>query len=127
MTAFTLKTISLTAMVTDHATVAFPDVFPLWFRAVGRLAMPIFVYLLAEGFRHTKAREKFLVRLLVFALISEIPYDLVMGNAVNFAANTNIFYTLFLGGMAICLHERLKERGHVVKACIRRKSAYPRI
>ena len=109
MTAFTLKIIALFAMLIDHIAVAFPDTFPLWFRAVGRLAWPIFAYFLAEGFRHTKAREKFLMRLLAFAVISEIPYDLVMGNAVNFAANTNIFYTLFLGGMAICLYERLKE------------------
>ena len=110
MTAFTLKTIALVAMLIDHSAVAFLDTFPFWFRAVGRLAYPIFAYLLAEGFRHTKAPEKFLMRLLVFALISEIPYDLVMGNVVNFAANTNIFYTLFLGGMAICLYERFKER-----------------
>ena len=110
MTAFTLKIIALTAMLIDHLAVVFPDVFPFWFRGIGRLAYPIFVYLLAEGFRHTKAREKFLMRLLAFAIISEIPYDMAMGNAVNFAADTNIFYTLFLGGMAIFLCERLKER-----------------
>jgi len=110
MTAFTLKIIGLTAMLIDHLAVAFPDTFPFWFRAIGRLAMPTFAYLLAEGFRRTKAREKFLIRLLAFAVISEVPYDFVMGNAVNFAANTNIFYTLFLGGVAIRLYERLKER-----------------
>jgi len=110
MTAFILKIIALTAMFTDHLYVVFPDVFPFWFRGIGRLAYPIFVFLLAEGFRHTKSPEKFLLRLLAFALISEIPYDLAMGNEISFIANTNIFYTLFLGGMAICLCERLKER-----------------
>jgi peptidoglycan/LPS O-acetylase OafA/YrhL len=110
MTAFTLKIIALSAMLFDHLWVVFPDTFPFWFRGIGRLAYPIFVYLLAEGFRHTKAREKFLLRLLVFAIISEIPYDLAMGNDINFIANTNIFYTLFLGGMAICLFERMKEK-----------------
>jgi hypothetical protein len=48
------------------------------------------------------------MRLFVFALISEIPYDIAMGNSINFAANTNIFYTLFLGGTAILLYERFK-------------------
>ena len=110
MTAFTLKIIALSAMFIDHVGVVFPDAAPFWFRAVGRLAFPIFVYLLSEGFRHTAAREKYLMRLLVFAAISEIPYDLVMGNTINFAANTNIFYTLFLGGVAIWLYERLKAR-----------------
>jgi len=110
MTAFTLKIIALSAMLTDHLAVIFPDVFPFWFRGIGRLAYPIFIYLLAEGFRHTKSPEKFLMRLLAFAFISEIPYDLALGNSINFIANTNIFYTLFLGGTAICLYERLKER-----------------
>jgi len=110
MTAFTLKIIALSAMLTDHLAVVFPDVFPFWFRGIGRLAWPIFAYLLAEGFRHTKSPEKFLMRLLAFALISEIPYDLAMGNSISFIANTNIFYTLFIGGTAICLYERFKER-----------------
>jgi len=110
MTAFTLKIIALSAMLIDHAAIAFPDNVPFWFRGIGRLAMPIFAYLLAEGFRHTKARERFLMRLLAFAVISEIPYDIVMGNEITFLSNTNIFYTLFLGGMAICLYERLRKR-----------------
>jgi len=110
MTAFTLKIIAVAAMLADHLWVVFPDTFPFWLRGIGRLAYPIFIYLLAEGFRHTKAKEKFLLRLLAFALISEIPYDLALRNEINFFASTNIFYTLFLGGAAIFLYERLKER-----------------
>ena len=110
MTAFILKMIALSAMLIDHAGAAFPDTFPFWFRGIGRLAYPIFVFLLAESFRHTKAREKFLIRLLAFAIISEIPYDFALGNEINFIDNTNIFYTLFLGGIAICQYERFKER-----------------
>jgi hypothetical protein len=97
-------------MFADHLWVVFPETFPFWFRGVGRLAWPLFAFLLAEGFRHTKSPENFLMRLLAFALISEIPFDLAMGNKINFAAKTNIFYTLFLGGMVICLYERLKKR-----------------
>ena len=110
MTAFTLKIIALSAMLIDHTGAAFPEVFPFWFRCIGRLAWPIYAYLLAEGFQHTKAPEKFLMRLLAFAAISEIPFDLVTGHAISFAGDTNIFYTLFLGGMAIRLYERIKER-----------------
>ena len=50
------------------------------------------------------------MRLLAFAFITEIPYDIAFGNQINYIANTNIFYTLFLGGMAITLYERFKER-----------------
>jgi len=108
MTAFTLKIIAIVSMLIDHIAVVFPDTFPFWFRGIGRLAWPIFAYLLADSFRHTKSLDKFLMRLFIFALISEIPYDIAMGNSINFAANTNIFYTLFLGGTAILLYERFK-------------------
>ena len=68
MTAFALKTIALIAMLTDHLTIVFPGTFPFWFRGIGRLAWPIFAFFLAEGFRHTKAPGKFLMRLFVFAI-----------------------------------------------------------
>ena len=110
MTVFTLKIIALASMIIDHLAVVFPDIFPFWFRGIGRLAWPIFAFLLADGFRHTKSPEKFVMRLLAFALISEIPYDIAMGNSISFISDTNIFYTLFLGGMAICLYERMKDR-----------------
>jgi len=108
MTAFSLKIIAIVSMLIDHAAVVFPDTFPFWFRGIGRLAWTIFAYLLADSFRYTKSPDKFLMRLFAFALISEIPYDLAMGNSINFVANTNIFYTLFLGGTAILLYERFK-------------------
>ena len=109
MTAFVLKVIALASMILDHLAVVFPDYFPFWLRGIGRLAWPIFAFLLAEGFKHTKSPEKFLLRLLAFALISEVPYDLAMGNDISFIADTNIFYTLFLGGMAICQCEKMKK------------------
>jgi hypothetical protein len=62
------------------------------------------VYLLAEGFRHTKNPHKYLARLGAFALISEIPFDLAFRGSfsgINFFAHTNIFYTLLLGGAAV--------------------------
>ena len=107
MSVFTLKMIAFSSMLLDHLAVVFPGIFPFWFRGIGRFAWPIFAFLLAEGFRHTKSPEKFVLRLIAFALISEIPYDIAMGKDINFFSDTNIFYTLFLGGMAICLYERM--------------------
>jgi hypothetical protein len=132
MTAFTLKIIALAAMIIDHAAIVFPHHIPLEFRAVGRLAWPIFAYLLAEGFRHTKDPRKFMVRLGVLALISQIPYSLAITwagrhdyipwtEAISFASfinNTNIFYTLFLGGAAIMLFRRLEAKGYRTLAYI---------
>ena len=113
MNAFTIKIIALVSMLIDHAGAIMPEAFSFApyganiFRVIGRVAFPIFVYLIAEGFRHTKSPWKFLVRLGAFAIISEIPYDIAFNNGVNFLANTNIFYTLFLGGTAIFAWETL--------------------
>jgi len=116
--AFKLKIIALVAMVIDHIGAAFPDYTPLEFRVIGRLTFPIFVYLLAEGFRHTRSPKKFLLRLLVFAIISEPFYDWALTRTrptyiyyslwqVDFLNYTNIFYTLFLGGCAIAVFQWL--------------------
>ena len=106
MTAFTLKIIALASMLIDHVGVfGGPD----FFRLIGRLAFPIFVYLLAEGFRHTKSPEQFLARLLAFAVISEIPFDIAFNERIDFFADTNIFYTLFLGGAAITVYRAMKK------------------
>ena len=118
MNAFTLKMIALLAMFVDHVFDAFPQSTPLWFKVIGRLTFPIFVFLLAEGFRHTRSPQKFLLRLFAFAIITEPIYDwafnrsrnVAMGYGlwrVDFLNNTNIFYTLFLGGMAIFAYQLL--------------------
>ena len=115
-------------MFADHAAVTFPYHFSIELRAVGRMAYPIFIFLLAEGFRHTKAPHKFLMRLFVLALVSQIPYSLAITRAsqsctpwtqyISFISNTNIFYTLFLGGMAIMIYKWLGEKSQKPTAYI---------
>lgn len=101
-------------MITDHIGAAFPETFGLEFRVVGRLAFPIYVFLIAEGFFHTKNAAKFLLRLFVFAIISEPFFDMALNGAgiadVNFIADTNIFYTLFLGGAAIAVYQKFRDK-----------------
>ena len=125
MNAFKLKVIALTAMIIDHIGGAFPHHTPFELRVIGRLTFPIFVYLLAEGFRHTRSPGKFLLRLFAFALISEPFYDWALTRArntcidyspwqVDFLNYTNIFYTLFLGGCAIVVFKWLNR---VLRLC----------
>ena len=111
MTAFTLKMIALASMLTDHFAHVFGGrlvelaLVPVM-RAVGRLAFPIFVYFIGEGFRRTGDVKKYLTRLGVFALISEIPFDLAINNAWLEFSSQNIFFTLFLGLLAAYIYSR---------------------
>ncbi len=93
---FTLKCIAITSMLIDHiGAVLFPQYEFL--RIIGRLAFPIFAYLLVEGFFYTRDVKKYLLRLGLFALISEVPFDLAFNGAILEFSHQNVFFTLFLG------------------------------
>ena len=106
MTAFVIKMIAILTMLTDHTGAVFDLHFG--YRVVGRIAFPLFVFLIAEGCRHTKSMEKYLLRLGLFALISEVPFDLAFGNDIDFLNSTNIFYTLFLGVMCVYIFKQMR-------------------
>lgn len=90
---FALKIIAIAAMLVDHLGWGF---YPgsLWMRCVGRLTMPIMCFYVGEGFRHTHAVKRYAGRLLIFALIAEIPYQLF------FHKPGNVMFTL-LGGLLL--------------------------
>ncbi len=63
----------------------------------GRIAFPLFCFLIAEGFYYTKNRLKYLISMAVFALLSEIPYDLLLRTSIFDISKQNVYFTLFLG------------------------------
>ena len=86
-------------------------------RAVGRLSFPLFCFLLVEGFVHTKNRTKYLIRMLVFAVISEVPFDLAFYAQPFYYDKQNVFFTLFAGLLVLCLIEwitTLKNKKQVI-------------
>ena len=101
----TLHLIAMGAMLLDHiwaVGLVSSDVLT----CIGRIAFPIFAFLLAEGFRRTKNRKRYAMRLFLFALISEVPFDLMVSGGVFYPFHQNIYWTLLLGFGAMALNEK---------------------
>ncbi len=102
---FTLKIIAILTMLIDHiGYTLFPQIEG--FRAIGRISFPIFCFLIVEGFYHTRSTWNYLIRLILFAFLSEIPFDLALHGSMFNWEYQNVFFTLALGLCAIfCLEE----------------------
>lgn len=79
-------------------------------RGIGRVAFPIFCFLLVEGFLHTKNVWKYAGRLALFALVSEIPFDLAFQGEWLFMGYQNIFFTLLVGLLVMIAFQTAEEK-----------------
>ena len=104
-----LKWIAVLTMIIDHVgAILFPD--QIWMRIIGRVAFPVYAYCLAEGFRHTGNYRRYLGRLALFALLSEIPFDLAFYGVPFSFAHQNVFFTLTLGLILLRALELCREQ-----------------
>ena len=78
-------------------------------RLIGRLGFPIFCFLLVEGFQKTRSVRKYAIRLGIFALVSEIPFDLATSGKVLEFGYQNVYFTLLVGILALCAVDRLSK------------------
>ena len=79
-------------------------------RMIGRIAFPIFCFLLVEGFVHTSDAKKYAMRLGAFALISEVPFDLAFQSKVLELTYQNVFFTLAIGCVTLIAYKKVEEK-----------------
>lgn len=100
LTANQLKILASIAMFGDHAVKAWHVhglTYTLLAQVLGRIAFPIYAFFIAEGFFHTRNRRNYLLRIVLFAIISEVPFDLVFHRTVWYPRYQNTLWTLALG------------------------------
>lgn len=125
-TAANLKRIALTTMIIDHVAASllltmiyYQDsrlapgmdwimVYTIM-RSIGRLAFPIYLFLLVEGYHHTHNLKRYLMRLGALAFVSEIPFDLAFNHTWWDLSHQNIFFELFLALILFILLDRWQE------------------
>lgn len=98
----TLQMIAVLTMFCDHFACVFVnaqenEVLYLALRIVGRISFPVFCFVLVQGFLSTKDVRKYMMRILVFAFLSEIPYDLAFSGKVFHLGEQNVLFTLLIG------------------------------
>ena len=109
MSSFALRMLALCTMLIDHAGLAlFPGLGV--FRCIGRLSFPLYCFLLVQGYRHTRDVHAYGRRLLLIAILSEIPFDLlIFGRTASFMEQ-NALFSLLLGLMAVCAADTFRHK-----------------
>ncbi len=113
MSSFVLKLLAMVSMAIDHTgALLFPGNEVL--RLIGRIAFPIYCFLLAEGFVYTSSRRRYLIRMAVWGVISEPVFDFAFYRTWWEPAHQNVFFTLFLGLTALWLLEHFFSKNPVL-------------
>lgn len=105
----TLHILAMALMLMDHL---WATLLPAqeWLTCVGRLAFPIFAFMAVEGYFHTHDFKKYALRMLLFAVISEIPFDFMYGGTWFYPVHQNVIWTLLLGLLGINIMETARKK-----------------
>ena len=106
MSSFALHIWAMLLMLCDHLQLTLLPDLPI-LRCVGRLAFPLFAFMAVEGYLHPRSLKKYLLRLLMLAVISEIPFDLLVSGSVFDPMHQNVIWTIILGLCCIRAFENI--------------------
>lgn len=107
--AFQLRVIAIVSMFLAHFSTLFNNNLNLIFTFLGRLAFPIFAFQIVEGYLYTKDFKKYLKRLFIFAIISEIPFNFLSGYPFINPYSQNVLWTFLIGLVAIRIIDKAKD------------------
>jgi len=108
-----LKLIAAILMLIDHAGGILFNNNALM-RLIGRLAFPIFAFCISEGYIHTRNKKKYLLRMGVFALISEIPFNLYNHGTIFYFGYQNVMFTFFMALLGLNLYEKVNKDNSII-------------
>lgn len=108
LSSFFLRNLAMVLMLIDHLAASFwPDL--LFLRYIGRLAFPLFAFLIVEGYCHTKNFQKYLLRILATAIISDLPFQALVNDNWQYHPFQNVLWTFLIGLVALFAIDKLKE------------------
>lgn len=110
LTAAVLHIIAMTLMLMDHLWVTLLPARE-WLTCAGRVAFPIFAFMAVEGYFHTRSFKKYILRMLLFAVLSEIPFDLMYGGTWFYPVHQNVLWTFLLSLLGVWLMEQVRKKG----------------
>lgn len=106
MTSFVLRLIAMITMAIDHTGIVFFDNYPVM-RGIGRIAFPLYAFLLAEGFMHVEKNQdrvkNHIIRLALIALISEPIYDFTLYPDRPLFSHQNVIFTFLIAYIALAI------------------------
>ncbi|HHT20966.1 MAG TPA: hypothetical protein GXZ74_05980 [Tissierellia bacterium] len=105
-----LKIVAMVTMLIDHIGLLFFPEEPT-FRLIGRVAFPLYAYFIAQGFRYTRSRPRYFLRLLLFGLIAQVPFGWLNEGAIYDPWQVNQIPMLLYGALVLVVLEQGKKAG----------------
>lgn len=117
LSSSSLRILAMGLMLCDHTwALLLPD--QQWLTCAGRLAFPIFAFLLTEGFFHTRDLKRYCLRMLLWAVVTEVPFNLMVGSGVLYPYHQNVLWTFLISLVLMAAMERVRRRYRPLPAAL---------